>query len=180
MPIRTILAGLDLSPSSDSALERAIAIAVHHKARLVIVHAQADDAPIQHVDNEMLAQIGEVSAAVRAVEAKQLGERLAAIEARRLTAKLVSRTGPPDEVLSALPSELPAELLVIGTHGHTGVSRFLLGGVAASTIRHAQCDVLIVRGAKRPGLYEKPLVATDFSPATSSKAIAHAVDVIAP
>jgi len=143
----------------------------------VIVHAQADDAPIDHVDNEMLQQIGEVSAAVRAEEARRLGERLEAIEALGVTASLVSRVGPADEVLAAAATEYAAELLVIGTHGHTGVARFLLGGVASSTIRHARCDVLIVRGATSRALYERPLVATDFSPA-SSKAIAHTCDVI--
>jgi len=179
MAITTILAGLDLSPSSDGALERAIALAEHHKAKLVIVHAQADDAPIAHVDNDMLQQLGEVTAAVRAEEARQLADRMAMVEARGVAADLVSRVGPPDEVLSAVATELAAELIVIGTHGHTGVSRFLLGSVASSTIRHAQCDVLIVRGAAKRALYEKPLVATDFSPA-SSKAIAHTVDVIVP
>ena len=79
--------------------------------------------------------------------------------------------------LAAAAVEHRAELIVIGTHGHTGVSRFLLGSVASSTIRHATCDVLIVRGDAKRALYEKPLVATDFSPA-SSKAIAHTADVI--
>lgn len=177
MAITTILAGTDLSPSSDGALERAIALAVHHKAKLVLVHAQADDAPIQHVDNEMLQKIGEVSAAVHAEEARQLADRLAAIEALGVTTQLVTKIGPPDEILAAAAVEHHAQLIVIGTHGHTGVSRFLLGSVASSTIRHATCDMLIVRGEAKRGLYEKPLVATDFSPA-SSKAIAHTGDVI--
>jgi len=177
MAITTILAGTDLSPSSDGALERAIALAVHHKAKLVIVHAQADDAPIQHVDNDMLQQISDVSAAVRAEEARQLGDRLAAIDALGVTARLVTKIGPPDEILSAAAVEHGAELIVIGTHGHTGVSRFLLGSVASSTIRHATCDVLIVRGDAKRALYDKPLVATDFSGA-SSKAIAHTADLI--
>jgi len=177
MAITTILAGTDLSPSSDGALERAIALAVHHKAKLVIVHAQADDAPIQHVDNDMLQQISDVSAAVRAEEARQLADRLAAIEALGVPTRLITKTGPPDEILAAAAVEHGAEVIVIGTHGHTGVSRFLLGSVASSTIRHATCDVLIVRGDAKRALYDKPLVATDFSGA-SSKAIAHTADLI--
>jgi nucleotide-binding universal stress UspA family protein len=170
--ITAILVGCDLSEPSDRALDRAIAIAERHHAKLVLVHAQADDAPIAEVDNAMLEQLGEVSAAVRAEEARQLADRLSLIEARGVRADLVSRVGPPDEVLAAAALEHAAELIVLGTQGHTGIARFLLGSVAASTIRHAPCDVLVVRGVGK-GPFTRPLVATDFSPA-SSKAIAHA------
>lgn len=179
MAITAVLAGVDLSAASDQALDRAAAIAALHGARLVIVHAQADDAPIPQADSAMLEQIGEVSAAVRAATAVELGERLQKLEARGLRAELMSRTGPPDEVLAAAALEFGAELIVLGTHGHTGIARFLLGSVAASAIRHAPCDVLVVRGKPSAGVFERPLVATDFSPA-SSKAIAHAGLVCVP
>lgn len=178
MAITTILVGCDLSEPADRALDRAVAIALRHRAKIVLVHAQADDAPLGEVDNAMLEQLGEVSAAVRAEEARQLADRLAGIEARGLRAELIARVGPADEVLSAAALEQAAELIVLGTQGHTGVSRFLLGSVASSTIRHAPCDVLVVRGTGT-GPFAKPLVATDFTP-TSSKAVAHAALVSEP
>lgn len=178
MAIKTIVAGCDLSTPSDAALDRTIAIAELHKAKIIIVHAQADDAPIAEIDNEMLAQLGEVSAAVRAVEARGLAERMALIQARGLEVDVVSRVGPPGEVLTAVATEHTADLIVIGTHGHTGITRFLLGSTASSTIRHAVCDVLVCRGeGKTP--FQRPLVATDFSPA-SAKALAHTSAVCAP
>ena len=178
MAVTTIVAGCDLSAPSDAALDRAIAIADLHKARIVIVHAQADDAPIKEVGNEMLAQIGEVSAAVRVVEARGLAERMAAIQARGLAVELVTRVGPAGEVLTAAATEHAAELIVIGTQGHTGITRFLLGSTASATIRHATCDVLVCRGqGKSP--FQRPLVATDFS-ATSAKTLAHTTTVCAP
>ena len=72
MAIATIVVGCDLSEGSDQALARAIGIAELHKSLVVLVHAQADDAQIDDVDNEMLKQLGEVSAAVRTEEARQL------------------------------------------------------------------------------------------------------------
>ncbi|MEJ7596719.1 MAG: universal stress protein [Kofleriaceae bacterium] len=179
MAITTIIAGCDLSPPSDAALDRAIAIAELHKARIVIVHAQADDAPIKEVDNEMLAQIGEVSAAVRVVEARGLSERMAMIQARGLAVELVSRVGPAGEVLTAAATEYSAELIVVGTQGHTGITRFLLGSTAAATIRQATCDVLVCRGGEGKAAFQRPLVATDFS-ATSAKTLAHTTTVCAP
>jgi len=176
--VTTIVAGCDLSPPSDAALDRTVAIAELHKAKIIIVHAQADDAPIAEIDNEMLAQLGEVSAAVRVVEARGLAERMAAIQTRGLEVEVVSRVGPPGEVLSAVATERDAELIIIGTHGHTGITRFLLGSTASSTIRHAACDVLVCRGdGKTP--FQRPLIATDFSPA-SAKALTHTSAVCAP
>src|SRR5262249_54659985 len=141
MAITTILAGVDFSTGSDHALERAIAIALQNHARVVLVHAQADDAPIAEVDNAMLEQLGEVSAAARVEEARLLADKLDEIRAAGLDTEVVSRIGPPGEVMAAAAAERKAELIVVGTHGHTGISRFLLGSVAAATVRHAPCDV---------------------------------------
>ena len=179
MTLTTILVGCDLSDGSDSALDRAIALAEQHKAKIILVHAQADDAPVEHVDNEMLKQLGEVSAAMQVEEARGLADRLTKIQARGLTAEVISRIGPPGEVLAAAAAERRAELIVVGTHGHTGVSRFLLGSVAAGTIRHAPCDVLVVRGEPVRAGFRKPLVATDFS-AEAARALARTTDFVEP
>lgn len=178
MTISTILVGCDLSEGSDVALARAVAIAEHHKARVVLVHAQADDAPIHDVDNAMLEQLGEVSAAVRIEEARQLSARLEEIQARGLRAELLTRVGPPGEVLAEAALEENADMIAVGTHGRTGISRFLLGSVAAATIRHATCDVLVCRGPLVRAMFQRPLVATDFSRA-ALKALAHATKVSA-
>jgi nucleotide-binding universal stress UspA family protein len=179
MALTTILAGSDLSHPSDQALERAIGIALLHRARIVLVHAQANDAPVSEVDNALLAQLGEVSAAVRAKEAVLLADKLAEIQALGLRASVVSRVGPPDEVLAAAAHDERADLIVVGTHGHTGVARFLLGSVANATVRRAPCDVLIVRGAALRAPFARPLIATDFSPA-AAKALHSAGNVLAP
>jgi nucleotide-binding universal stress UspA family protein len=179
MTLTTILAGCDLSVPSDHALDRACALAVQHRARLVLVHAQAnDDLPTDASDSAMLQILCEVSGAVRTEEAVRLADKLAAIEAKGVTTELVTRVGPADELIATVAAEQNAELIVVGTHGHTGLSRFLLGSVAASTIRHATCDVLIVRGASTQP-FSKPLIASDFSP-QSSKAITHAARLCVP
>jgi nucleotide-binding universal stress UspA family protein len=179
MAFTTIIAGCDLSVSSDLAIERAIGVAALHGAKIVLVHAQASDPPVAEVDNALLAQLGEVSAAIRAEEAVRLADKLQEIQALGLGASVISRIGPPDEVLSAAASDEHADLIVVGTHGHSGISRFLLGSVANTTIRHAPCDVLVVRGAPVRAAFHKPLVATDFSPA-ANKALTHVANVVAP
>jgi len=184
MGLTTIIAGCDLSVPSDHALERAIGIAMSpvmggHGAKIVLVHAQASDAPVGEVDNVILAQLGEVSAAIRAEEAARLASKLAEIQALGLRAQVISRQGAPDEVLATAAQDERADLIVVGTHGHTGVSRFLLGSVANTTVRRAPCDVLVVRGEPVRAAFKKPLVATDFSPA-ATKALARATNVLEP
>jgi nucleotide-binding universal stress UspA family protein len=171
--LTTIVAGVDLSVPSEQALDRAAALAELNGALLIMVHAQADDAPIENVDSAMLAQLGEVSAAVRAEEAKRLTEKHQALTARGINVELVHRAGPPGEVVSEVAKERNAELIVIGTHGHTGLQRFLLGSVATAVLRHAPCDVLVCRGTAGPSPFLRPLVATDFS-ASAARALRNA------
>lgn len=178
MALTTIIAGSDLSQPSDQALERAIGIALLHRAKIVLVHAQASEAPVAEVDNALLSQLGEVSAAIRAEEAARLAGKLAEIQGLGLRAAVVSRIGPPDEVLATAAHDEQADLIVVGTHGHSGVARFLLGSVASAAIRRAPCDVLVVRGGAVRAPFERPLIATDFSPA-AAKAIDHAAHVVA-
>ncbi len=172
MAIKTILVGCDLSGPSDQALDRAISIAVKNGSLLVLVHAQAGEPPVKDVDPATLAQIGEVSAAIRVEEARAIADRLTSIQGFGVTTEIVSRIGPADEVIAAAALEHNADLIVLGSHGHTGITRLLLGSVASSTIRQSACDVLIVRGAPKQGTFQRPVVATDFSPA-ADKALAH-------
>ncbi|MGE5180985.1 MAG: universal stress protein [Acidobacteriota bacterium] len=167
MKLTTIIAGVDLSTPSDQALERAAALAQLHGAKLVIVHAQTDDVPIEHVGNEMLEQLGRVSEAMRVEEARQLAERQDRFVERGIACEIVGRAGPAGEVVAQVAKERESELIVIGTHGRTGISRFLLGSVATAILRHAPCDVLVCRGTSGPSPFLRPLVATDFSPAAA-------------
>lgn len=179
MTLTTIIVGCDLSEPADHALARGAAMALQHGAKLIVVHAQANDAMAPDAgDSAMLQILGEVSGAVRTEEAVRLADKLAAIEAKGVTTELISRVGPADELLASIASERRAELVVVGTHGHTGLSRFLLGSVAASTIRQATCDVLVVRGTSTEP-YRKPLIGTDFGP-QANQAIAHAARLCVP
>lgn len=55
------------------------------------------------------------------------------------------RTGRPPKEIAEVANQIDADLIVIGTHGRTGLSRVLLGSVAEEVVRHAPCDVLTVR-----------------------------------
>ena len=179
--LHTIIVGCDLSAPSDAAIERAIGIALPHHATIVLVHVHATgvDVPISEIGNAMAARLGEASEAVRAGEVAKLQARHAGLAALGLTIEVVVRSGPAGEVLGQVAAERSADLIVVGTHGATGITRFLLGSVAAETVRHAPCDVLVCRGPVTRGAFGRPLVAMDFS-AAASRALAHAVELATP
>lgn len=55
------------------------------------------------------------------------------------------RVGPPAHEICEFADEVKADLIVISTHGYHGMKRMLLGSVAESVIRHAECDIVVLR-----------------------------------
>ena len=81
--------------------------------------------------------------------------------------KVEVRTGRPSQQIGQAASELGVDLIVISTHGYTGLNYVLLGGTAERVIRHAPCPVLVVR--RQDGRAPEPkkiLVPVDLSPAS--------------
>lgn len=63
---------------------------------------------------------------------------------------LAERHGHAAEEIVRLATELPADLIVVGSHGRRGLARFLLGSTCERVARHATCPVLVIRGDVRP------------------------------
>lgn len=57
--------------------------------------------------------------------------------------------GSPKSVIIDFAAKWPADLVVMGSHGHKGFDRFLLGSVSEAVVRHAPCSVQVVRIPKR-------------------------------
>jgi nucleotide-binding universal stress UspA family protein len=95
--------------------------------------------------------------------------------------EVTSRVGQGPVIASILheAKTLPADLIVMGTHGTSGVERFLLGSVTEKTLRKASCPVLTIPPAAHdapavPQPFQSILCAVDFSPA-SLAALEHAI-----
>ncbi len=61
-----------------------------------------------------------------------------------------ARIGSPEEQILGLAEEVSADLILMGTHGRTGVERIVLGSVAEHVMRHAECPVLVTRPKTYP------------------------------
>jgi nucleotide-binding universal stress UspA family protein len=138
LPITQILCPVDFSDDSKAALESAAALAGEYGAALVVLH----------VEPVVFSAMGELPPGP-AVEARQaLYDRLSrfAESVRRPGLRLEVRLeeGSPVGEILARAREMHAGLIVMGTHGHGGIERVLLGSVTTKVLRHAPCPVLCV------------------------------------
>jgi nucleotide-binding universal stress UspA family protein len=139
MNARTILYATDFSQSSEAALEYASSLARDQSARLLIVHVE-EPAPAYGA--------GEYMVPPPSGEAKR--------ELARLLAHIVPAQGevpythrlllgdPASEIIKVATNE-DVELIVMGTHGRTGLVRLLMGSVAETVVRRAECPVLTIK-----------------------------------
>jgi len=141
--IKSILVPLDFSPSSKKALDYAVAFARQFKARLTLLHvvepvATPDFAasfPLAMENNKLVAA------------AKNELERV--VKAARIPSsiveKLLVRSGRSFHEIADAARTRKADLILISTHGYTGLKHALLGSTTERVVRHARCPVLVVR-----------------------------------
>src|SRR5262245_45062770 len=142
-----ILVATDLSKASGAAFRAAVSLTARGR-RLLIVHVLMPPSPF--VAGGTRATTWEMLEAVARRDAARRLARLIAT-ARRHGARAAGRvlTGFPAETIVRAARAARATLLVIGTHGRTGVARAAMGSVAARVMRIATCPVLTVR-ARQP------------------------------
>ena len=164
-PFERILLPTDFSEFSSLALRHALALARKFKARLKVVHV------IQAV-----YPVGDAKPAFPrpdSVEARRMAERdthafMAGVREAGIDYEREVREGSPWREILAAAQEMPADLVVMGTHGRRGTERFLLGSVAEKLIHRLRCPVMTVCHEEgptwdTPTLVGRILCATDFS-----------------
>ena len=148
MSWKTILVPHDFSASANHAAALARDEAKHHNARVVLLHVV--ELPHQVTpDTVIVPDATGAPITVRDYAVSSADEHLADLVARLakdgLAATSAVRVGVPvDEILRFADAE-KADLIVIGTHGRTGLAHLLLGSVAERVVRGAKVPVLTVR-----------------------------------
>jgi nucleotide-binding universal stress UspA family protein len=145
-PFTHVLVPTDFSDSSTSALDLAADLVRPGGAGITLLHVIEVPAGYN----------GEITVADFAREldrhaAEALDQAVARIQDRvKVPVVAKSRVGYPGaQILAALEHDPTVDLVVMGSHGRTGIKRALLGSVAEKVVRHAQCPVLVARGLQR-------------------------------
>ena len=131
MNANKILFPSDFSHTGDAALEMATALARDAGATLVIVHVE--EHPMAYGGPE-----------VYYTAIADLHRMLEDIKPADLQVPYQHRliTGKPASAIARLAEDENIDMIVMGTHGRSGLSRLLMGSVAEAVVRHAKCPVL--------------------------------------
>ncbi len=143
---RQILCATDFSRAAAAAFAKAVELARANGAPLTLVHVLTPIAPIAGEGYMLPDTYEKIETSARAEGEKQLQRLLAKARRAGVRAKGLLLTGVPHAEIVRTAKTRRADLLVIGTHGRTGLARFFLGSVAARVIATASCPVLTVRG----------------------------------
>jgi nucleotide-binding universal stress UspA family protein len=150
---RRILIANDLSDASRPALEAGLELARLLGAEATVLYVSV---PVYPVNHWYVPHIGDDVAALRAITDREeaaarqkLADDVRAIAGDRQVAILL-KSGAAAEVILEQAAAASVDLIVVGTHGRSGVERLLLGSVAEKVSRKARCSVLTVHPGPTP------------------------------
>jgi nucleotide-binding universal stress UspA family protein len=145
-PIRNILVGTDFSAASRPAFRRSVEMAVANGAALWIVHVAAPPVPLSPEGYVLPRFYEDMMLSIRADAQKRLRTLLSRARKAGVRARSLILNGVPHEALNRAARRHRADLLILGTHGRTGLARLFVGSVASRVVATAPCPVLTVRG----------------------------------
>lgn len=148
--IRRILHASDFSAASQAAFRKAIEMARSTRARLLIVHALVPVMPPLMGEGVYAAPAtwNEMQRSARQAAQRQLTKLVQEAKTAGVAAEALVVDGLPADQIVRVARARKADMLVIGTHGRTGLSRLFLGSVAARVVATARCPVLTVRSGR--------------------------------
>lgn len=142
--IRRIVCATDFSEASKRAYEYAVDLAAKLGAAVSVIHAY--QIPAYTLPDGMVEVPVEVESSVRERLNEQLQEFTRGIDTKGVSIDAHLLDGVPYVEITHAARELKADLVVIGTHGRTGLAHLLLGSVAERVVRTCEAPVLTIRG----------------------------------
>jgi nucleotide-binding universal stress UspA family protein len=141
--MKRILVPTDFSECARKALQYAIPLAEQHEAEIVLLYVAPSPAYAG-------GEYGIIDTSAMNAELTTAGEKRLETYVReelrgKVPAETMVRTGSPTAEIIDVASKMPADIIVISTHGYSGLKHVLLGSVAEHVVRHAPCPVLVVR-----------------------------------
>ena len=146
--IKKIILATDFSDISKDASYYALLLAHAFKAELKALHVFDTSAwNIPFHDYSSLEELGINRVVEGFEETRQRGKNALKelAESFDLEVKTIFTEGDPGHEIIRVAEELHADLIVLGTHGHTGWKRFTIGSVVAFVVKHAHCAVFTIR-----------------------------------
>ncbi len=143
--IQRILCPVDFSDNADHAARYAVALAETYNSELILLHVIAPPIaalPGDHLVPDMMqANIESVAESSR----ERIEEKIGEITSKGISVTSRVINGLPFIEIIRLAKDWPADIIVMGTHGRTGLQHLLIGSVAERVVRKAPCPVLTIK-----------------------------------
>jgi nucleotide-binding universal stress UspA family protein len=148
LPVTRILCPTDFSGPSSEGFNVAAELGEQFRAEVLVVHVVSAMPALPHDPNRPF-QVPEYERALHADAQHKLEGMADALAKRGLKTRVVIGHGDAGSEIVRIAQDEHADLIVIATHGTTGLEHILFGSVAERVVRHAHCPVLSVRAARR-------------------------------
>ncbi len=146
---KKIIVSIDFSDCSRLALEYAAATARAHKSKLTILHVYEESFVKPYVNaanSEEEAE--EIIKAIERVNESKYDEFLKTIDLSGVEYEKLLKKGIPETDIAETAMEQQTNLIVMGTHGRSGIKHILIGSTAEEVVRNAPCDIVVVKPGK--------------------------------
>jgi nucleotide-binding universal stress UspA family protein len=147
LPIQKILCPIDFSEPSYQALDIAAELAAHFGARLVILHVVAEIPYLSGSTTITGLDIPKYQKQLEEISFQKISEIIENRIPKGVEAHPVITVGKAADEIVAVADEQKPDILVIATHGETGVRHLVFGSVAEKVVRHIHVPVLTVRAS---------------------------------
>lgn len=172
MKIQRVLCPTDFSDTSLKALRHAATIAQWYEASLHVLHVMSEGLAPVAISGIPLST--EVTQELQRKGDAALREWIDDVRLPGAAPVLTVLSGHAVEGILGYARESAIDMIVLGTHGRSGIDRMLIGSVAERVLHHAPCPVLTIPptaepAARHPAMkFERILYATDFSPSSDA------------
>ena len=144
---KNILVPTDFSKYADAALKKAVDIAAQHDTKIFLLHVIDEQIRQCSVDYclsyEVITQLEKDS--LKAAREKLKKEADAIVKSKKIKVVFDVKNGVPAEVILSEQKAKKIDLIVISSHGKTGILKQLMGSVADKVVKGAKCPVIVVK-----------------------------------
>jgi len=145
-PMRRILFASDFSKASAKAFATAVTLAKANRATVTILHVIVPFVLFTSEDAMRGDTLEQLSIETRRWSQQQLAKLTAKAKKTGIRAVGLIVDGDPARQIVRAARSKRADLVVVGTHGRTGLTKFFVGSVAQRVVATAPCPVVVVRG----------------------------------
>lgn len=147
--LKKIICPVDFSEPSDAALKSAVELAEQYSASIILVHAineiDPTPSPSYTLTHHIMDQIPQIMGQMTENAHKAMQDLIKNHVEERIPSEHRVVIGDPAEIIVELAENEAADLIVMSTHGRSGIKGLFFGSVAEKVVRSAACPVLTMR-----------------------------------